>query len=74
MPHPPRLKRNEFRFDSNYFGFTGAGVSSLETYKRTLDIKFELSELRSYVKVNVAVLGSPSLTVFMVSVDAELET
>ena len=37
----------------------------------TLNEQFPVSELRSCVTVEVAVLGSPSLTVLMVSVDVK---
>ena len=39
--------------------------------KETMNVNETSSELRSCVKVAVAVLGSPSLTVLMVSVDVK---
>ena len=44
---------------------------SLCRRKAKLNVNREDSELRSCVKVEVAVLGSPSLTVGMVSVDVK---
>ena len=47
------------------------GLYGLCGRKVTLKLKHQVSELRSCVKVEVAVLGSPSLMVLMVSVDVK---
>ena len=47
------------------------GPYGLCARKVTLKLKHQVSELRSCVKVEVAVLGSPSLMVLTVSVDVK---